>query len=405
MTPRNQVTPAIQADPIARPGRPLLPPPAFDGVALFSPFAWNGARQTPHYVARELARRIPVVFAEKPATWSPGDTDFAFSRLRRRDRGSAESASISLVSPNGVPLSRFRALRRWAIRGFRARLAAELERRRIRRPLGWISYFAGCTEYLETMDQGGYVYHCLDAFDAPEESELARRAAAVLAVSRRLYEKHVVNNPNTFHLPNGIAARTLASEPPPATAARPPRVIGFVGILSRHIDFLLLEAIARAFPDDHLIVAGPLLRGASAPSGEQKRAISRLRRLPNVRFTGFVEPELVPRLVRSFSLGLIPFLPDAFNAGRDPIKFYQYFAQGKPVVTTSVAVAEEHAALCRVADTPGDFLAGIGRALAAHDDVAAHERIEVARRHTWEALVPQAVGSLETIGLVLQRTP
>ena len=48
----------------AAPVRPM----ECDGVAVVSPFAWAGPWQTPHYVARQLATRVPVIFVEKPAT-------------------------------------------------------------------------------------------------------------------------------------------------------------------------------------------------------------------------------------------------------------------------------------------------------------------------------------------------
>ena len=173
--------------------------------------------------------------------------------------------------------------------------------------------------------------------------------------------------------------------------------------MSRHIDFVLLEKIAGAFADDQLVIGGPVLRGASAPIGEQKAALARLRRMTNVQLLGFVEPALVPELVQSFAVGIIPFVPNDFNAGRDPIKFYHYLAHGKPVVTSPVAVAREHARLCQIAETHPGFVAGIERALSEDDDAVARERIALARCHTWEALVPQAVHAIETAGIVLRR--
>jgi len=383
-------------------------PAEFDGVAIVSPFAWDGPWQTPHYIARQLATRVPVVFAEKPATWSPGDPDFALAKWRRRAPAAVPPAGISVVSPNGAPFSRFRPLRELTLRGFGATVGTELDRRQIGRPLGWVSYFAGCLAHLERTRVRTFVYHCLDAFDAPEEIELARRAAAVLAVSPELVAKHSRSNPNTFHAPNGVDARIFAgpsaSTSPARSAPAGPRRIGFVGILSRHIDFVLLERIARAFANDRLVIGGPVLRGASAPVGEQKAALARLRRMPNVELLGFVETALVPALVQSFAVGIIPFVPNDFNAGRDPIKFYHYLAQGKPVVTTPVAVARQHASLCQIGESHAGFLAGIERALSTDDDAIARERVALARRHTWEALVPQAVHAIETAGIFLRRT-
>jgi len=127
----------------------VKPATEFDGVAIVSPFAWDGPWQTPHYVARQLATRVPVVFAEKPATWSPGDPDFALAKWRRRAPAAVPPAAVSVVWPRGAPFSRFRPLRELTLRGFGAKLGAELDRREISRPLGWVSYFAGCLAHLE----------------------------------------------------------------------------------------------------------------------------------------------------------------------------------------------------------------------------------------------------------------
>ena len=180
------------------------------------------------------------------------------------------------------------------------------------------------------------------------------------------------------------------------------RRIGYVGILTRHIDFLLLEKIAHAFPGDQLFLAGPVARGASAPAGPQKAALSRLHNLRNVECIGFVEASSVPCLVQSFSVGIIPFLSNAFNTGRDPIKFYHYLAQGKPIVTVPLAVAAEYSPLCEVAETHADFLHALGHALNSSDNLTSSQRISAARRHTWEAIVPAAVGMLERAGVTLR---
>jgi len=402
------VIPGLRSEPSAKFGAvPLQPLTEFDGVAIVSPFAWDGPWQTPHYVARQLATRVPVVFAEKPATWSPGDPDGALAKWRRRATAAARPTGVSVVSPHAVPFTRLRPLRELALRSFGATLGVELQRRDIDRPLGWVSYFKGCLAHLERTRIRAFVYHCLDAFDAPEEIELARRAAVVLAVSPVLVAKHARNNPHAFHAPNGIDASIFADPPaPPCPSRTRPagRRIGFVGILSRHIDFVLLEKTAAAFAGDQVVIAGPLLRGDSAPVGEQRAALARLKRMTNVEMPGFVDPTRIATLVQSFAVGLIPFVPNEFNAGRDPIKFYHYLAHGKPVVTTPVAVARQHASLCQIAETHPDFLAGIERALADDDDAVARARVALARRHTWEALVPQAVHDIETAGIFLRRT-
>ena len=106
----------------------------------------------------------------------------------------------------------------------------------------------------------------------------------------------------------------------------------------------------------------------------------------------------LPRYLHAFDVCLIPFLQNQFNYDCDPLKFYQYTAMGKPVVSTPVRVADRYSDVCFVARTAEEFVTAIATAVAESDRpdrLAA--RLAVARRHGWGNLVEEAVRTLSTV--------
>ncbi len=75
----------------------------------------------------------------------------------------------------------------------------------------------------------------------------------------------------------------------------------------------------------------------------------------------------------------------------DPLKFYQYLAMGKSIVSTSVPALERYAELCYLAGTREEFLAQAGNALnEVTSNRMAESRDAAARERSWPVLVEWA---------------
>jgi hypothetical protein len=92
----------------------------------------------------------------------------------------------------------------------------------------------------------------------------------------------------------------------------------------------------------------------------------------------------MPRYLRHFDVGIVPFIVDQTTESMDLVKIYEYFAQGKPVVCTPVAEMVRYAHNLYLADGPEEFIAQLDRALAEDDKDAVERRITFARLNSWD---------------------
>jgi glycosyltransferase involved in cell wall biosynthesis len=110
-----------------------------------------------------------------------------------------------------------------------------------------------------------------------------------------------------------------------------------------------------------------------------------VRRIPNVRWLGYVPQEEVAGLLEAAAVGIIPFSRNALTAAINPNKLYEYLAAGRPVV--SVDFSAEAAApgeLVYLAQDQDSFAEQIGRAIAEDDATARTRRQAFAAQHDWK---------------------
>jgi len=177
--------------------------------------------------------------------------------------------------------------------------------------------------------------------------------------------------------------------PPARLAALPAPRLGYAGALAEWIDFALFARLAAAFPQASLVLVGPVV-GAAAPL-EQLLAAHR-----NVHWLGSVPHTELPQYVAGMDVCLIPFRSTPLTRGVAPNKLYEYFALGKPVVSTDFSPwVRGFEPLLQVAATPEAVLAAVRASLATLGDVAA--RRSLAREHSWERSAAAMVQLLERL--------
>ena len=98
----------------------------------------------------------------------------------------------------------------------------------------------------------------------------------------------------------------------------------YLGALDHRFDWELLRALASAHPNVQFDIAGPA-RSFTADS------------LPaNVTLAGPVPYDSAGEWMSGAAVGLLPLSPDPGNAGRSPMKYYEYLASGLSVLATRV---------------------------------------------------------------------
>ena len=100
-------------------------------------------------------------------------------------------------------------------------------------------------------------------------------------------------------------------------------VAGYVGALDSWFD---IEAVAQSAienPGCRVVLAGRV----------EYEPILRLKSIANVEFVGEVPYAEVPELLGGFQAALIPFRINPLTLMTNPVKLYEYFSCGLPVVT------------------------------------------------------------------------
>ncbi|MEP6993690.1 MAG: polysaccharide pyruvyl transferase family protein [Acidobacteriota bacterium] len=221
------------------------------------------------------------------------------------------------------------------------------------------------------------------AFLERNHARALRGATLVIAVARTLHEQALLVRPDALYVPNGVEdQRFLAPAPAPQDEALTRflagggPVAGYYGALARWFDYPLLEETARLRPDWRFVLIGSELDGSLAREP--------LLKLPNLVWLGPKDYATLPGYLARFDVAMIPFRINAITLSTSPLKLFEYFAGGKPVVTTPMPECQAF---------PEVTIAGDARELAAALDVAREKGLDtgfrerlraIAKENSWE---------------------
>lgn len=153
------------------------------------------------------------------------------------------------------------------------------------------------------------------------------------------------------------------------------RTIGYVGSLNHWLEVNAIRCAACRYPEWRFVLFGRA----------EHDSVRQLEQIPNVEFGGEIPYSEVPARLASFDVGLIPFLKTPLTLATNPIKLYEYFSAGLPVVSTRLPEVESFRDLVYLADTPDDFACQVGRAANEQDTNLRIRRREIAQCESWAA--------------------
>ncbi|MAV04375.1 MAG: hypothetical protein CMC31_01770 [Flavobacteriaceae bacterium] len=142
-----------------------------------------------------------------------------------------------------------------------------------------------------------------------------------------------VNKP--IYLPLGVNNKIFS----PSTTDNKDLTIGYVGLLETHgIDKGVLDAckeivkINASSPTKTVIVGGP-----DSKLKEIKSFVDNSNQRDNFEIINFVPHEMVPGIVSSFDIGIVPYPNDKhFNLYASPMKIFELAACGIPVLASNI---------------------------------------------------------------------
>jgi glycosyltransferase involved in cell wall biosynthesis len=162
----------------------------------------------------------------------------------------------------------------------------------------------------------------------------------------------------------GVTRRTANLAPEMAAAVRRGRpILGYFGALASWFDYDLVLELARFRPEVSIVLIGPDYDG-SCRIWRQK-----VGPMPeNLILVPPIPYDRLPQQAAWFDVAMVPFVINEITNATSPLKLYEYFALGTPVIATSMPECVKHQPAVAIADDATGFAVALDKALLLRDD-------------------------------------
>ncbi|WP_448675499.1 glycosyltransferase [Pseudomonas nicosulfuronedens] len=233
-------------------------------------------------------------------------------------------------------------------------------------------------------------YDCMDDWQGfpligeallDEEKRLVAQANLVTVSATLLQQKWAGANPNCVLVRNAVDFDFFQRHccPSDLLAELEGPILGYYGALAQWLDFALLADLARRRPEWNLVLVGDVFVDD----------LCGLDRLPNVHLLGHQPYAHMPLYLERFDVCLIPFRLYNVTHAVDPVKLYEYWSAGKPVVSSPLEEILRHERLLYLAEGADAFIQQVEQALEESPERRS-ERIDTARANDWRDRFEQA---------------
>lgn len=351
-----------------------------------------------------------IIYIDPPVTWiAPLKDKNCKERLTKwKQPGEKVQDNVTVyAAPPVLPFfNKYRFINKINQKRQAAFIRKKMKEHGFEKPYVWCYSPTSC-DAVDLIPKQGLIYDCVDRHSAykgminpavvdKQEEDLARKADYVFCTAEGLRETLEQYNENVSMIPNGAAyeifSQVADGEDKPVDPEKP--VFGFVGMLQECIDYDCIEALAKKYPEGEVRLIGRTLPGVD---------LTHLEQYPNVKFCGLVPQKELPAKIKEFDVCLNVFREGRLSKDVSPLKFYEYLATGKPVVSTREPLqVADFADVVHVASGLDDFLAKCEEALheeePAKGDNAA-KRMEYGRQCSWDERVKQMETILKDKGI------
>jgi glycosyltransferase involved in cell wall biosynthesis len=345
---------------------------------------------------RQLAKTHPILWVDSmglrtPSAASSGDLKRIWAKISKFSEGIREvEPNIWVLTPLVVPLHKYSLVRRFNRRLMKVYVGGFLKKKKFHQFIQWSSSPTSAP-MLGALGETANVYYIGDEFSeftqfdkelvAKLERELLVRSDLLFVVSDRLLQSKSQYNAVVEKLRHGCDyehfARTsvLTVQDVPDDLARIPGPrIGYYGLIRDWFDFPMLRQIFERHPEWSLVLVGPSDTDTSS-----------IASLASVHLLGPKPYKDLPKYLRGFDIGIIPYRKSEITLNANPLKLLEYMSSGVPVVSTDLPAILEYKDNLHVAGDAAQFERAIVEALSEKDPNRAKARQEVGRRNSWQS--------------------
>lgn len=368
-------------------------------ILCISSIDWDPIWTRKQQVMSRLPKSNKILYVEPPVTLiSPFKDPDTLSKWKMWFKGIRKlNENIYLYSPPVIlPFgNKYRFINRinqWWISFFLKQIISRLN---LQNPIVW-TYMPNSGDLVDTLGERQLlVYDCVDEHseytgfinkdtmtsmerDLMGKCNLVFVTAQGLYNSKKDYASEIYFSPNAANVELFMKAQDPSTPVPAEIADIPKPIVGFVGVIQDWIDLDLVKKAAVHYPDYSFVMVGPVAAGID---------VSELKALPNVHFLGRKNVEALPGYIKAFDVCINPFKLNELTDKVSPLKFYEYLASGKPIVSVDMPGVGSFADIVEIADNPDKFIKLIDAAIKEETPEKLKLRLERARENSWESRV------------------
>jgi glycosyltransferase involved in cell wall biosynthesis len=179
------------------------------------------------------------------------------------------------------------------------------------------------------------------------------------------------------YLPNGVHVSSIKK----AKTKKKPFTVGFVGFFGEWINFDMLLEAAKQNPKVRFLLVGG--------GGDYEAVKKKARGLKNVVFTGFVHRDRAYEYIRDdMDVCSVPFHVNRLTDRVSPIKLFEYWAHGKPVISSRFYEVEKTGkGIVQFADTVQEFSKVLSELQkSSYYKTVAAKGLTAVKQYDWSAL-------------------
>ncbi len=180
--------------------------------------------------------------------------------------------------------------------------------------------------------------------------KLKNASEIIITTSKSLQDKLGIGRSDVYFIPNGVDPdyfKNRSREELLDIHRIKTPIVGYAGKIQDRLDIELVSYLVENLPEVSFVFLGPLIN---------PQHFSSLRNYSNVYYLGDKNYSVLPQYIAMFDVCMIPHVVSNFTKSMNPLKFYEYLAAGKRVVTTPIAGIEHIDGWVGVATNKEEFL-------------------------------------------------
>jgi len=238
-----------------------------------------------------------------------------------------------------------------------------------------------------------------------DEKIMLHKVDLAFAATEPLMRMAAGDNPHAYVIAQAVDVEAF-QQPSKKNMAKPPElmsmgapILGFTGNIHEWMDGDVIRELAVQRPSWQIVIIGPVRN-----IGDTLKEVAKFQNLPNVHMLGERDYDVLPKYVSWFDVCLIPYKLNDTTKVSETVKFYEYLATGKPIVSTALPPLRQWGDAVYIAENPREFIECVEEALREPPS-SQERRRALAMENTWDSRAKLAAELIREVWIMKYGTP